>query len=250
VSNELTATSNATYGYDPNGNAISKNDSSGGTTYAWDFENRMTSVTLPGTGGTVTFKYDPFGRRIYKSSGSGSSIYAYDNLIEETNTSGRVVARYAQTENAPCCAARRRATITPMALAPSLRYPTQRARWPRLTRLTRSANKPPPVARSLTRSNTPAREFDTDTNLQFSRARYYDPANGRFLSEDPTGFKNGTNFYPCVTNDPVNGTVLDAARNDTLWVKAKETVINKTGSLTVEGLKIALSTLIKHALGG
>jgi hypothetical protein len=43
---------------------------------------------------------------------------------------------------------------------------------------------------------------------------------------------------------------LDAARNDTLWVKAKETVINKTGSLTVEGLKIALSTLIKHALGG
>jgi YD repeat-containing protein len=50
---------------------------------------------------TVSFKYDPFGRRIYKSSSSGTSIYAYDidNLIEETNSSGAVVARYAQHFN-------------------------------------------------------------------------------------------------------------------------------------------------------
>ncbi len=62
------------------------------------FDNRLTSVTLPGSGGTVSFKYDPFGRRIYKSSSSGTSIYAYDgdNLIEETNSSGTAVARYAQ----------------------------------------------------------------------------------------------------------------------------------------------------------
>jgi len=48
-----------------------------------------------------SFKYDPFGRRIYKSSSSGTSIYAYDfdNLIEETNSSGSAVARYAQTDN-------------------------------------------------------------------------------------------------------------------------------------------------------
>ena len=43
---------------------------------------------------------------------------------------------------------------------------------------------------------------------------------------------------------------LDAARNDTLWAKAKETVTKNTGTLTLEGLKIALTTLIKHALGG
>ena len=43
-----------------------------------------------------SFKYDPFGRRIYKSSSVGASVYAYDadNLIEETNASGGVVARY------------------------------------------------------------------------------------------------------------------------------------------------------------
>jgi YD repeat-containing protein len=50
---------------------------------------------------TVTFKYDPMGRRIYKSSSAGTSIYAYDgdDLIEETNSAGTVVARYSLTGN-------------------------------------------------------------------------------------------------------------------------------------------------------
>lgn len=96
----MTSTSNATYTYDYNGNLTSKTDSTGTTNYAWDFENRLTSVTSPGSGGTVSFKYDPFGRRIYKSSWVSTSIYAYDynNLVEETNASGIVVARYTRTE--------------------------------------------------------------------------------------------------------------------------------------------------------
>ena len=91
------------YTYDNNGNTVSKTDGSGTTTYTWDFENRMSTVTLPGGGGTVTFKYDPFGRRISKSSSAGTSIFAYDgdNLIEETNSSGAVVARYSQGLNNP-----------------------------------------------------------------------------------------------------------------------------------------------------
>src|SRR3989449_1802482 len=50
---------------------------------------------------TLSFKYDAFGRRIYKSSSSGTSVFAYDggNLIEETNSSGAVVARYEPTQN-------------------------------------------------------------------------------------------------------------------------------------------------------
>src|SRR5438128_1145971 len=48
-----------------------------------------------------SFKYDPFGRRIYKSSSAGTSVFAYDgdNLVEETNSAGAVVARYEQTHN-------------------------------------------------------------------------------------------------------------------------------------------------------
>lgn len=35
------------------------------------------------------------------------------------------------------------------------------------------------------------------------RARYYDPAIGRFISEDPIGFKGGVNFYAYVHNNAI-----------------------------------------------
>ncbi len=57
---------------DNNGNTLTKVVGSNTTSYTWDFENRLSSVTLPGSGGTVSFKYDPFGRRTYKSSSSGT----------------------------------------------------------------------------------------------------------------------------------------------------------------------------------
>jgi RHS repeat-associated protein len=46
------------------------------------------------------------------------------------------------------------------------------------------------------------REFDSETGLYYYRARYYDPRIGRFLSEDPVGFKGGINFYAYVENSP------------------------------------------------
>jgi hypothetical protein len=43
---------------------------------------------------------------------------------------------------------------------------------------------------------------------------------------------------------------LEAARNDTMWAKAKDKVMSTTGTLTLEALKIALGALIKQALTG
>lgn len=48
------------------------------------------------------------------------------------------------------------------------------------------------------------REYDSVTGLYYYRARYYDPEIGRFLSEDPLGFKAGINFYAYVNNNPIN----------------------------------------------
>src|SRR5208337_3411957 len=39
------------------------------------------------------------------------------------------------------------------------------------------------------------REQDPDTGLYNDRIRIYDPITGRFISEDPMGFKAGVNFY-------------------------------------------------------
>src|ERR1700693_2835771 len=46
------------------------------------------------------------------------------------------------------------------------------------------------------------RELDPETNLYFYRARYYDPAAGRFINEDLIGFGGGENFYRYVHNSP------------------------------------------------
>ncbi len=48
------------------------------------------------------------------------------------------------------------------------------------------------------------REIDVETGLQYNRARYFDPALGRWLSQDPIGFEAGdSNLYRYVNNQPV-----------------------------------------------
>ncbi len=48
------------------------------------------------------------------------------------------------------------------------------------------------------------REFQSESNLSYYRARYYDPSTARFISEDPTGFDADENFYRYVHNNSVN----------------------------------------------
>ena len=211
TANELTATSNATYTYDNNGNTLTKSDGTGLTSYTWDFENRLTSVVLPGTGGTVSFKYDPFGRRIYKNSTSGASVYASDgnNLIEEVNATGGVVARYTHGLNIDEPLAMTRSGATSYYHADGLGSITSLSdstgasaatyafdAFGNLTAFTGSLTNPFMYT---------ARELDAETGLYFYRARYYDSNTGRFLSEDPIiNFAGGVNFYKYAMNQPID----------------------------------------------
>ncbi|HVS89750.1 MAG TPA: RHS repeat-associated core domain-containing protein [Candidatus Acidoferrum sp.] len=210
-SNELTSKPGVTYTYDLNGNTLTSVTGSNTTTYTWDFENRMASVTLPGTGGSVSFKYDPFGRRIYKSSSSGTSIYAYDgdNLIEETNSSGVVVARYEDTQNIDEPLAELRSGVTSFYEADGLGSITSLSNSAGALANTYTYDSYGKQTASTGTLTNPfrytAREFDTETSLYFYRARYYDSASGRFLSEDPLRFfAGGVNFYAYVDQNPVN----------------------------------------------
>ncbi|MEM5768882.1 MAG: RHS repeat-associated core domain-containing protein [Bacillota bacterium] len=45
---------------------------------------------------------------------------------------------------------------------------------------------------------------DTETGLILCTHRYYDPANGRWLTRDPIGYDGGVNLYGYVGGDPVN----------------------------------------------
>jgi RHS repeat-associated protein len=48
------------------------------------------------------------------------------------------------------------------------------------------------------------REIDWTTGLTYFRARWYDPATGRWLSKDPIGISGGLNLYAFCGNNPVN----------------------------------------------
>jgi len=185
-------------------------NSSGTTTYAWDFENRLTTVTLPGNGGTVYFKYDPFGRRIYKSSSSGTSIYAYDgdNLIEETNSAGAAVARYSQGLNIDEPLVMLRSGTTSYYQADGLGSLTSLSNTSGALANTYTydsfGNLVASSASIVNNFRYTGREFDPETSLYYYRARYYDPAAGRLLREDPFGFQAGPNFYAYTLNQPSN----------------------------------------------
>jgi RHS repeat-associated protein len=206
--------------HDSNGNTQTKVVGSNTTSYAWDFENRMSSVTLPAGGGTITFKYDPFGRRIYKSSSSGTSIYAYDgnNLVEETNAAGGVVARYVHDRRIDEPLAMLRGGATSYYQADGLGSVTSlsnAAGTLAQTYTLDSFGNQTASSGSLTNAfRYTGREFDIETSLYYYRARYYDPYAGRFVSEDPIGFKSDVNFYRYVRNRPLNFKDPSGKNND------------------------------------
>jgi RHS repeat-associated protein len=208
-SNELTSTPSATYTYDNNGNTLTKADSTGTTQYNWDFENRLTSVVLPGSGGTASFKYDPFGRRIQKSSSSGLTNYVYDgpNALEEVDGSGNVLARYTQATNVDDVLAEVRGGTTSYYEIDGLGSVTSLTTSAGSVMNTYTYNGFGKLAASTgTIPNSylyTGRESDNETGLYYYRARYYDPNTGRFLSEDPISFQGGIDFYAYVLNRPV-----------------------------------------------
>lgn len=194
---------------DHNGNTLTSTTGSNTTSYSWDYENRLSSVTLPGSGGTVTFKYDPFGRRIYKSSSTATSVYAYDgpNLVEETNSSGAVVARYTDGTNVDEPLAMLRSSTTSYYHADGLGSVTSLSNASGALAQSYTfdsfGNQTASSGSLVNSFRYTGREFDSETNLYYYRARYIDPATGRFISEDPIGFSGGSNFYRYARNNPV-----------------------------------------------
>jgi RHS repeat-associated protein len=204
TSNELTSTLAGNYTYDNDGNTFS--DPSG-KQYTWDFENRLTQAVVPGTG-TTTFRYDPFGRRIQKSGPLDTNNYLYDgpNVLEEVDNGGNVLARYTQDSGVDQVQAELRSGAISYYEADGLGSITSLSNAGGALAHTYTFDSfGNPTASSGSLINPfryTAREFDPEASLYYYRARYFDPASGRFISEDPKRFQAAANFYPYVSNSP------------------------------------------------
>jgi len=202
ASNQLTLPG---YTYDRNGRLTSN----GTQSYLWDARSQLTQIT----GATsAQFAYDALGRRSRKSINTAATQFLYDgpNLIQELSDASTPVVRATILTGLKIDEAFGRTQGTT-----KMEYLTDRL-GSTITLSDASANLSTSYSYEpygkITQSGVPdnnARAFtgreDDGAGLMYYRARYYDPAGGRFITEDPLGlFSGDTNPYRYVSSDPVN----------------------------------------------
>jgi RHS repeat-associated protein len=142
----------------------------------------------------------------------GATVYLYDgtNAVEEVDSVGNVLARYTQGLAVDQPLAELRSGVATYyqqddlgsVTSLSSSFGTLAATYTsdtfgRLTASTGTVTNP---------FQYTGRELDSETNIYYYRARYYDQNIGRFIGEDPTKFSGGIDFYKYGEENPANRT--------------------------------------------
>jgi RHS repeat-associated protein len=210
--NQLTEDDSASYVYDADGNLTEKIVKATGDTthFVWDIENKLVKVRKPGM--LAEYTYDALGRRMSKEVNGVTTSYRYDgnNLILEMNGSDSIKANYTfgpgideplmMNQTGTNYYYLKDGIWSVTAIADSMANIVHEYKYSIFGRITEEAGDS--IENQFTYTS---RELDRETGLMFYRARYYDPYNGRFLGEDPTGIEGKDfNLYRYVKNNPVN----------------------------------------------
>jgi RHS repeat-associated protein len=203
--NQYISVAGTTYTYDANGNLTSDGVSS----YGYDVENRLTTVTKGGV--PVTLSYDPLGR-LSKIAGSAISdrtfLYDGDAMVAEYSSGGAMQQRYIHGPNAA-------------ADDPLIQFDHDgNVSWLHadhlgsIVALTDSGGGNPvinrydeygvPASTNTGRFQYTGQVWLGEVGLYYYKARMYSPVLGRFLQIDPVGYEGGNNLYGYVTSDPLN----------------------------------------------
>jgi RHS repeat-associated protein len=187
--------------YDANGNLLSD----GTHTYSWDARNRLISIS-----GVASFTYDAAGRRQVATINGSSVASLYDGSDPVQEQSGGaalaniligfgVDERFTRTEGTNSSTYLTDALGSSVALTDSTGTIRTSYGYDPYgnTGATGTAND---------NSYQYAGRQNDGTGLYFNRARYYNPAWGRFISEDPIGLAGGINRYVYVVGNPLNFT--------------------------------------------
>nr|WP_290428702.1 FG-GAP-like repeat-containing protein [Defluviimonas salinarum] len=227
ANHRLLETASYRYTYDANGNRTSRTGRATGETltYSWDAQDQLIGVSST-DGWSVSYLYDAQQRRIGKTvTGTEGAVteqaFVYDGpnvLFVFTTRDGVTTSRrwmnaygldkrygfedYASATPTPGTGARYEvhtdylgsiAAVVDSAIGAVV----SRYRYDSFGRRSVVAEAVDPGY------GFTGQQYDAETGLQYHRARYYDPAEGRFLSTDPLGFPDGPrNAYVYVANTP------------------------------------------------
>ncbi len=241
TANRLLSDGTYNYAYDAEGNLILKSRISNGdrSEYTWDYRNRLTSVVLKNSGGTILqqsdYTYDAFDRRIIKTvdldgpgpqpATSTATIYdgaafaanSYIDFVDPDGPSGpqpyaldtrrlfgpavdMILARRDFSGTVAWYLADHLGTVRD--LVSTSGTVLDHIRYSGFGKVTAESG-----ASNGDRFKYTAREYDSETAQYYYRARVYDPAAGRFVLADPVSFGAGdANLFRYVNNVPIGRT--------------------------------------------
>jgi RHS repeat-associated protein len=203
AADQLTALGGKTFSYDDEGNLTGD----GTTSYTWNARGQLSAMAR--TGLSAAFTYDALGRRATKTVNSVTTGYLYDGDTEVQELSGTSPTVNLLTGGTDVHYARTDATGDHDVLTDALNS---------VVGLTDAAGN---VATKYTYDPFGATTSDgaasdnavqytgrenDGTGLYYYRARYYNPALQRFISQDPAGSAGGDNLYAYAANSPTNFT--------------------------------------------
>jgi len=268
--NRLASDGQFTYEYDAEGNRTRRTETATGqvTEYTWDYRNRLTAVVTRNAGGTVVqrteFTYDPFDNRIAKRvdpDGDGPTaaeaehyVYSGSQIALVFDEAGDLQQRHLHGPAIDQILADEGAlgeVLWPLTdhlgsvrdLADSTGAVVNHRTYDSFGRLVAESN-----AAVDHLFGYAGRELDEETGLAYHRARYYDPAVGRFVSADPAGFHAGdANLYRYVGNNPLS--FVDPSGLVVAGVNNQGQVVNANNSSFSEG-GLTASILPRQGSGG
>ena len=244
-----------TYGYDEGRHLMAVTEKATGEVTRYTFDLRKRLIQVYKNGNYTNYSYDLFDRRIKKdyfesNSLVGTMTYQYNGemIWSQTDRTG-VKTNFLTGDHIDQWLARSVHQPNSPSVGTSEWFLTDRMGTPQaiinnsgaiLEKYDYGTFGDPLVGSglSLPTIGFTGREFDSESGLMYYRARYYDPVMGRFLSEDPIGFKAGdTNLNRYVYNSPYR--YLDPSGNDVVERQGLESS-NKGVLIGIQGIAVSV----------
>ncbi len=227
------------FDYDTRGNLVRETRGQNGALekrYTYTLANQLAQVTSTQRDQSVSFKYDPLGRRIEKRDAFGCTRYLWTDhlLAQETRNQIRKTYLYepgsfrplAQIENGTVYHYHLDHLGTPRELTDDTGKIVWKARYKTYGAL--ALKEIEEVENNL---RFQGQYFDEETGLHYNRFRYYNPATGQFINQDPIGLLGGLNNYQYAPNpvqwiDPL-GLSCKEVQKRTVFAGHGSLVVNK-----------------------
>jgi RHS repeat-associated protein len=209
AANRLPQFGTASYTFDNEGQTTTRNDAPTVTNLTWDARGRLTRATLS-NGQTVDYGYDALGRRNSRTASNATTTFLYDrhdvvldratdnttteylnglgidDKLRQTNSLGETNHYFLQDHLG-----------STSVLTDATGNVAERESYESFGASSQN---------SITGYGFTGREHDATTRTLYYRARWYEPYQARFISEDGLGFAGGLNSYSYVSNNPLRFT--------------------------------------------